>query len=178
MAIAEAPAAKPSESMEKTKSSRPEAARRWEPMDLFESLQDEVERLWNATRPFRLSTRDLLPIRIPGDFAAWAPRVDVFEKDGALIVEAELPGMERESISVTLDAGDLLISGERKTSGEVKEGDYVRCERTYGSFFRRIALPFEVDAEKVKATYTDGVLRVEVQKPETARSRTTKIAVK
>ncbi|HET7769517.1 MAG TPA: Hsp20/alpha crystallin family protein [Chloroflexota bacterium] len=175
MAIAEPPTAKP---VEKTESSRPLAARRWEPTDLFESLQDEIERLWNATRPFRLGTRELFPVRIPADFAAWAPRADVFEKDGALIVEVELPGMDRDSISVTLDGGDLLISGERKSAGEVKEGDYVRCERSHGSFFRRIALPFEVDSERVEATYIDGVLRVKVPKPETARSRTVKIAVK
>jgi HSP20 family protein len=175
MAIAEPPTTQP---LEKTGSARPSAARRWDPLELFESFQDEVERLWNATRPFRFGARDLLPAHIPGDFAAWAPRADVFEKDGALIVEAELPGMDRDSISVTLDGGDLLISGERKSAGEVKEGDYVRCERSYGSFFRRIALPFEVDSERVEATYIDGVLRVKVPKPETARSRTVKIAVK
>jgi HSP20 family protein len=95
----------------------------------------------------------------------WTPSVDVYERDNTLVVKAEVPGLKKEDIEVALDQGDLVIRGERKAESEVKEENYYRIERNYGSFYRRIPLPFEVQADQVSASYNDGVLEVRIPKP-------------
>jgi HSP20 family protein len=95
----------------------------------------------------------------------WSPSVDVYEKDNTLMVKAELPGVKKEDIAITLDQGDLLIRGERKAEHEVKEEQYYRMERSYGSFYRRIPLPSGVKADQIKATFNDGVLEVRIPTP-------------
>jgi HSP20 family protein len=134
---------------------------RREPLAFFEAMQDEMERLWGRM-PFGF--RPLL--RRNGEVPElWAPRMDIFEKDGALMVKAELPGVKKEDVAVTLDDGDLVIRGERKAESEVKEENYYRMERTYGEFYRRMPLPFEAKADGIKASFTDGVLEIIVPKP-------------
>ena len=134
---------------------------RRDPMAFFEAMQDEMERLWGRT-PFGF--RPLL--RRNGELPeAWAPRMDIFDKDGALTIKAELPGVQKEDVAITLDDGDLVIRGERKAESEVKEEDYYRMERSYGGFYRRMPLPFEAQAEGIKASFTDGVLEITVPKP-------------
>ena len=134
---------------------------RRDPATFFEAMQDEVERLWGRT-PFAFRP----PTRRNGETPElWAPRIDIFEKDGALMVKAELPGVKKEDVSVALDDGDLIIRGERKTESEVKEEDYHRMEWSYGEFYRRLPLPFEAQVEGIKASFTDGVLEISVPKP-------------
>jgi HSP20 family protein len=94
----------------------------------------------------------------------WAPRADVYEKDGDLMVKAELPGVKKEDIQVSMDDGDLVIKGERKVESEVKEENYYRMERTYGSFMRRLPMPEQAEADKIQAKYADGVLEVRIPK--------------
>lgn len=106
----------------------------------------------------------------------WAPRVDVFEKNGDLVVKAELPGAKKEDIEVTLAQGYLVIRGQKKAETEVKEEHYYRMEQSYGSFYRRLALPFEAIADQVKATYTGGILEVHIPKP-TAEAEPTSQAI-
>ena len=106
----------------------------------------------------------------------WLPAVDTYEKDGAIVVKAELPGMKKEDISIDVKNNLLTISGERKHEEEAKESDYYRCERFYGKFQRSFTLPDSVDAEQVDATYKDGVL--EVKLPKTEESQTKKIEIK
>jgi HSP20 family protein len=91
---------------------------------------------------------------------------------------AELPGVKKEDIVVEMRDGDLVISGERKTDSEVKEQDYYRIERSYGSFRRRIPMPFDVRPEQVKANYKDGVLEVEIPKPALKEPEAKKITVR
>ena len=94
--------------------------------------------------------------------------MDIFEKDGALTVKAELPGVKKEDVAITLEGSDLIVRGERKAESEVREEDYYRMERSYGGFYRRLPLPFEVEAGQVKASFTDGVLEVTIPKPAAA----------
>ena len=108
----------------------------------------------------------------------WMPSVDVYEKDGNVVVKAELPGMKKEDIDITLDQGDLVIRGERKAESEVKEQDYYRLERCYGSFYRRIPLPFEVKPDQITASYTDGVLEVRIPKPPQEQPQPQKIPLR
>jgi HSP20 family protein len=110
-----------------------------DPFDLFEQVRDEMARLWGQ--------RPLIPTPTPMFRSAegiWAPRIDVYEKNGQLLIKAELPGVKKEDVKIEMDEGDLVIRGERKAESEVKEEDYYRMERTYGSFHRRLPIPFEV----------------------------------
>jgi HSP20 family protein len=140
-------------------------AQRWEPLDVFEELETEMARFWQ--QPWLPMPRMLTRVpRFQERLAmAWRPTVDIFEKNGHLVVKAELPGVKKEDVSVTLDQGDLVISGERKVESEVKEEHVYRMERSYGSFYRRLPLPEEVLPEQIEATFKDGVLEVRFPKP-------------
>ena len=148
--------------------------RRRDPFEMFEGFQDEMARLWGQTWPFR--TWPLAPRMTPTTETGtmWAPRVDVFEKDGDLVVKAELPGAKKEDIAVTMEQGYLVIRGEKKAETEVKEERYYRMEQSYGSFYRRLALPFEATADQIKATYTGGILEVHIPRPTTEAEPTPK----
>jgi len=113
--------------------------------------------------------------RLPVEEKGWMPAVDVFEKEDRFVVKAELPGMKEEDIDVSVVGDTLSIKGERKTETEIKEEDYYRCERSYGSFYRSIPIPSNVDADKIEASFEDGVL--EVALPKSAKVKPKKIAV-
>jgi HSP20 family protein len=102
--------------------------------------------------------------RLPLEEKGWLPAVDVFEKDDNFVVKAELPGMKEDDINVSVRGDTLTIQGEKKTESEVKEENYYRSERSYGSFVRSIPLPSTVDATKIEASYEDGVLEVTLPK--------------
>lgn len=146
---------------------------RREPFDMFEAFQEEMERFMNRAWPWTM----MRPFRRPAAATAWAPKVDVFEKNGSLVVKAELPGIKKEDVQVTLDRGDLEVQGERKTETEVKEEDYYRMERSYGSFYRRLPLPFEVKPEQITANFADGVLEITIPKPAEEKPAAQKITV-
>jgi HSP20 family protein len=103
------------------------------------------------------------------------PAVDVFEKEDKFVIKAELPGMKEEDIDVSMVGDTLFIRGEKKAEAEVKDEDYYRCERTYGSFYRSIPLPSTMDADKIEASFEDGVLEVVI--PKSAKMKPKKVAV-
>jgi len=105
------------------------------------------------------------------------PEVDMFESDGKLILKAELPGMKKEDIEVTLTDGSITISGEKKKEDEIKRKDYYKLERSYGSFRRTFSLPTEVRGDKVKSTFKDGVLEVIMPKSDEAKSKEVKVKI-
>jgi HSP20 family protein len=138
-------------------------------------LWPDVERYFDRfMRGFPTSRRFSRTLTTEG----WLPEIDVFERDGKLVVRADLPGMKSEDIDVTV-AGDLLtVSGKREEEKEVKEEHYYCSERSTGEFTRTIRLPEGVTAESVEASYADGVLEVTVPRPATAEAKTTKVPVK
>ncbi len=93
-------------------------------------------------------------------------KVDIYEKDNAIFINADLPGINKEDISVDIKGKVLTIGGERKSDEEIKEEHCYRRERSYGSFQRVFTLPFEVSEDMVKASYNNGVLKLEIPKPE------------
>lgn len=113
--------------------------------------------------------------RLPIEERSWMPAVDVFEKEDRFIVKAELPGMKEDNIDVSVVGDTLSIKGEKKTETEVKDEDYYRCERSYGNFYRSIPLPSNIDANKVEASFEDGVLEVNLLK--SAKVKPKKIAL-
>jgi HSP20 family protein len=106
----------------------------------------------------------------------WRPVVDTYEKDDAIVIKAELPGVSKENISVDVNNHVLSIRGERKNEKDVNEDNYFRRERFYGKFQRAFTLPDNVDPEKIDANYKDGILEVKV--PKTEQSKGKKIEIK
>ena len=124
--------------------------------NFLEEMRSEMEDFWK---------RAILPIRMPREMKDWMPSTDVFRKNGELIVRADLPGMKKEEIEIALEDGDLVLRGERKHEERLEEENFLRHERTYGSFFRRVPLPYEVEVSKINAKFDNGVLEVHVPMP-------------
>jgi HSP20 family protein len=134
------------------------------PLVLFDDLRTELESLFD--RPWGMLNWKLRPEK-----PAWTPKLDVFEKDGFLTVKADLPGMKKEEVLVTLEDGALILKGERKEEKEVKEENFYRAERMVGTFYRRLPLAFKVDPAKIEAKFTDGVLEVRVPVPKVEEAK-------
>lgn len=138
---------------------------KWDPFDTFLGLQEDLNKMFRRNWP------------APGEGDSmekvynWAPAVDIYESDNSLVVEAELSGLDPDDIDVSIDNNILTVKGERKKISEVKEENYYRIERAYGTFQRSIRLPSEVDAEKIEANYENGVLKVSVPKIEPKKAK-------
>jgi HSP20 family protein len=96
----------------------------------------------------------------------WYPAVDMFDDDDKIVIKAELPGLDKKDISVDIENRVLTLSGERNYDNEVKKENYYRRERATGRFKRSFHLPADIDADQIKADFKDGVLKVEIPKPE------------
>ncbi len=129
-----------------------------DPFRDFMDLQDEVNRLFRRGSMGECRTRPA-----PGD-NAWAPAVDVYETRHNLVLLVELPGLSAMNIDIAFDDGGLRISGERQVPDEMKEENVHCIERDYGRFERRIALPHRVDEGNIKASFSAGLLKVELPK--------------
>lgn len=110
--------------------------------------------------------------------ASWAPRVDIVEEKDAYRLHADLPGVNKEDIKVSVENGVLTISGERKAEKRERTAEnYEYYERTYGSFSRSFNLPDHVDAASVNAAYRNGVLELSLRKKEEAKPRSIEVKV-
>ncbi|MBN1794307.1 MAG: Hsp20/alpha crystallin family protein [Candidatus Omnitrophica bacterium] len=145
---------------------------RWDPFYELEKLQNEMNRLFNFSLT-RWPERDTGLLE-----GMWSPAVDVYDSKDTVLVRADIPGMKKEELDISVQGDILVIKGEKKREGETKEKDYIRSERFYGSFNRAIALPVEVDPNKVAATYKGGVLEITLTKKETAKPKQIKIDVR
>jgi HSP20 family protein len=142
---------------------------RVDPFREFASIQERMNRLFGNAY---LRDEDT------GFRGAWVPAVDIYETaNHDLVVRAELPGMTREDIEVSVENSTLVIRGEKKFDSEVKEENYRRIERTYGQFHRSFTLPNTVDTTKVGADYKNGVLTVKLPFREEAKPRTINVEV-
>src|SRR4051812_12797852 len=142
----------------------PQRGQRWEPFRELEQLQEAtaqlLENVWSGTGLV--------------DAAVWTPLVDIEETDDAWIVEAELPGVDRDDVSVEVRESELVITGEIKE--RERKGILRRRSRPTGRFEYRVTLPGPVDAEGVEATMGNGVLTVRVPKPKQARPHRIEVA--
>lgn len=142
---------------------------RWDPFDELALLRNRMDRLVN-----RVSGE----VEPPAATNAWMPTTDIMETKEALILRAELPGIEQKDINVELENGVLTISGERKFEETTKEKNFHRIERSYGKFVRSFTLPPNVDADKVNATFTDGILELTIPKKEEAKPKKITLDIK
>ncbi len=132
---------------------------RWDPFA-------EVDRLFNRMMP-RAGRRPRLSVEGEGDVTfEWSPAADISETDKEYLVRAELPGMKKEDVRVTLSDGALTIEGERKQQKEEKDEKYHRIETSYGSFSRTFSLPDNIKPDAIRCESHDGVLTVHIPKTE------------
>ena len=142
---------------------------RYDPFRDLRMLQDEVNRLFSSN--FSRTFGDEGIAR-----GAWAPTVDIYENKDQIVLEAELPGMNREDFELTVENNVLTLRGERRFEKKDESDNYHRVERSYGSFSRSFTLPQTVLTENVSAEYKNGVLRVVLQKREALKARRIEIA--
>jgi len=133
---------------------------RWTPFTELENMQRHLSRVFDNPDLSAIPESD-----------HWLPVMDIRETDKALLVQAELPGIEKKDVKVEVKDDVLTISGERKYEKDVKEENVHRIERAYGRFSRSFSLPANVDTSKVDATMRNGVLEIRLQKQEGARAR-------
>src|SRR5215813_7819723 len=141
---------------------------RWEPYREIATLQDRLNRAFGSA--FGRSERE-----DEMSLAAWAPPVDIAEEKDRIVITAELPGFKENEIEIQTENGMLTLRGERKFEKETDGKSYHRVERSYGQFVRSFSLPNNVDREKIKATFKDGLLQVDLPKREDAKPRTIRI---
>jgi HSP20 family protein len=160
------------------KFSAPAKAEDWAP---FESLRREIDRLFDDFRPFdwRLPSR-MLGFEVPRmSRAEWpvAPAMDIIEKEDAYEITAELPGLDDKNIEIKLSNNTLTIMGEKSEEKEDQQKNFYLSERRYGSFQRSFPLPDGVDADKIDAKFSKGVLTVKLPKTAAAKKAEKKITV-
>ena len=140
-----------------------------DPLREFAAMNDRLNRLFG-----NVYLRD----EDTGFRGSWVPSVDIYETDKHdLVLRAELPGMSREDIDVTVENSTIILKGEKKFDAEVKEENYRRIERSYGTFHRSFTLPNTVDAAKVAAEYKNGVLTITLPFREESKPRTINVEV-
>jgi HSP20 family protein len=141
----------------------------WRPFGELSSLRREMDRLWEnffGERPLtRMWERE------------WAPSLDISETRDNFGVKAEVPGIDAKDIDISLTGDVLTIKGEKKQEREEKEEDYHLVERSYGSFSRSVRLPAEVESNKIKASYKNGILNITLPKSEKVKAKEVKIKV-
>lgn len=142
------------------------------PFSDLENLQREMNRLFD----FSLARQGYDDTSLLGGH--WAPAIDIYDSKDNIVVKADLPGLNKDEIVVSIQENILTISGEKKRESKIKEDDYFREERFYGSFHRAITLPTQVDRTKVQASFKDGVLELTLPKKEEAKPQQIKIDVK
>jgi len=142
------------------------------PFAMMRRISDEMDRLFEN---FGMG-RGAFPALDPGNWAGdargmqsapsmWAPHIEVSERDGKLLVQADLPGLKREDINVQIEQDAIILQGHRHQEQSGNESGYYRSERSYGSFYRTIPLPEGTNADSASATFRDGVLRIELDAP-------------
>ena len=132
------------------------------------TVQEQFHRLFNEA--FDRSTEE-------GGLTAWAPAFDIYETEHELVVQADLPDIQPEELDIRVENNILTIRGERKFEKKVNENNYLRVERTYGSFRRSFSLANTVNSEAIKAEYRDGVLTLTVPKRAEAKPKPIKVNV-
>lgn len=139
----------------------------WDPLRELERIRREMDRVFEGAGPSRSWPSGFLP----GTGARQYPRVNVSEGPEGFLVEALAPGVDPKTLDLSVKKNVLTISGEKKSPEGIKPEAYHRSERSAGRFMRTLELPTDIDGEKVRASYTDGILRVTLPRPEAAKPK-------
>lgn len=137
---------------------------RYEPINLFDQFNNEINRFFSG-----------MPRQAANQERAWVPAVDIREEEQRFVLSADIPGVDRANVDVTLENGVLTIKGERHAEKQETGEDFHRRERVHGTFLRQFSLPDTVNADSINATVKDGVLVIEI--PKHAKPEPRKITV-
>jgi HSP20 family protein len=143
--------------------------RRWDPFDELSSLRESMERLFDDFFTRR-------PVRAPGP-TLWEPAIELFETGNEVVFRAEMPGIDPQSVDVTVAEDTLTIKGEARAAQEQKGRNYYRRELRYGAFERAVGLPVSVQADQAKASFKNGILEIHIPKAERAKAKSVKVEV-
>ncbi len=133
---------------------------KWDPFRNVAALQDRINRIFDESFSRTADLDDDISM------SAWKPLVDIYETDEAIILKAELPGIKKEDVSVEVKDNVLTLKGVRTEEKEIKEKNYYRKERAFGTFSRAFNLQHRIQPDNIKARFKDGVLKIEIPKPE------------
>jgi HSP20 family protein len=145
--------------------------RKWEPARTFDEFERMFEDFWRQPFPSFFSSFPSLFRPLRGEVFRRGPSVDVYEEKDDVVVKAEIPGLTKEDVHVSLTDTTMTLSGEKKKEEKVKDDDYFYSERSHGKFSRTLSLPCKVKSDKGKATFKDGILEVRIPKTEEAKKR-------
>lgn len=144
---------------------------KWDPFRDMITMKDRMDRLFeDSLNRFRGLPEDMAHSR-------WSPAVDIYETADNIIIKAEIPGVSKKDISIEVKDNSLYLKGERKFKKEIKEENYHRMERSYGSFNRIFSLPTSVKQDEIKAKFKNGVLQISIPKLEEERDKQINIDV-
>ena len=133
---------------------------KWDPFRNVAALQDRINRIFEESFSRTADLDDDISM------SAWKPLVDIYETDESIILKAELPGIKKDDVSVEVKDNVLTLKGVRTEEKEIKEKNYYRKERAFGTFSRAFNLQHRIQPDKIKARFKDGVLKIEIPKPE------------
>ena len=133
---------------------------RWDPFRNMSTLQDRINRIFDETAS-RSQDYD-----VEVSQCDWRPVVDIYDTEKSIVINAELPGVTKDTITLDVKENILILKGERKSEEEVNKENYFRMERCFGTFERAFTLPSTVDPAKITANFKDGILKIEIPKPE------------
>ena len=145
------------------------AITRWDPFRDLGILQERMNRVFEdaAVRGWKNDE--------PSATTSWSPAVDIYETDSEIMVQAELPGIDRKDIALQLENNVLTLKGDRRFEKETNQENYHRIERSYGAFSRAFTIPTIVDEDKIRADYRDGILKIALPKKEQVKAKQIKI---
>lgn len=144
---------------------------KWDPIKELEDVSTRLNRMFGRFPARAESGQELLGV------ADWSPSADIAETDTAYLIKAEIPGVQKEDVKVTVQDGMLTMQGERKMEKEEKGKKFHRIERSYGSFVRSFRVPDDADENSVKAEFKDGMLNVTLAKSEKAKAKSVNVTV-
>ena len=139
--------------------------------ELDRMFDDFFSRGW--MRPFRFSHPSWS--HLPAPFEGRRPHVDIVDRDDEIFIKAELPGVDKDDLEITMTDNSVTIKGSTRAEEEEEKGDYHRCEISQGSFSRTMSLPAEVDTDKAKAKFKRGVLKLTIPKVKKSKHKTVKV---
>lgn len=148
---------------------------KWSPMKELEDMRRDMERLLEDVFEPSRRRRHWWPKSPEGGVVV--PNIDMYDRKSEIVLKAELPGVERDKIDLTITRDAITIKGEIRREEEVREEDYYSREISYGNFTRSVTLPAEVESEKAKATFKDGILEIVLPKKEEAKPREIRVEV-
>lgn len=144
---------------------------KWDPFRELEEVSSRLNRLFGRSTLPAESDREMMSV------ADWMPSVDISETDNSYLVKAEIPGVNKDDVKVTIEDGMLTIQGERKQEQEEKGKKYHRIERSYGCFMRSFRVPDDADDSAAKAEFKDGMLNITLNKTRKSRSNAVNVSI-